>query len=289
MWFLFAFSFALITSVNLMIAKKLMQDMNEYLLLWLSGILTLPFLFFIVVFFYQIPKLDMTFWANILVIIILNSFAAVFAYKAIKISDVSLVSPISAFNPVFTAIISYIFLQELLSSKGVIGITLVCVGAYILQLSKKSKGLLEPLRALLRHKGVQLSMAAYFIWAITPVFQKTAIFHTTPSVPPFASMMGLVGTTLIFTSPAIKFSENWLPLARRHIKLLILLGLLGGVGQTVAFIAFSLTNLGFATAVFKLSIIFSVLFGWIFLKEQNIKERILGSMVMLLGVILLVI
>ena len=289
MWFIFALSFAFITSLTIILAKKVMQDMNEYSFLWFSGIFAIPFLLFIVVFFYQIPKLDLAFWINTLVSTILNSFAAVFAYKAIKMSDVSLVAPISAFNPAFTAIISYIFLQEAISSKGITGIILICSGAYLLQLSKKSKDPLEPLKVLLTHKGVQLSLLAYLIWAITPIFQKLAIIHTSPQVPPFASMIGLIGTTLIYTFPAIKFSNNLVVLAKRHIKLLLTVGFLGGISQAVAFIAFNLTTLGYATAIFKLSIIFSVILGGIFFIEHNIKERILGSTVMLLGIILLVI
>lgn len=52
--------------------------------------------------------------------------------------------------------------------------------------------------------------------------------------------------------------------------------------------AFSLTKLGYATAIFTLSMPFTVILGWLFFKEKDIKARFLGSVVMLIGVILLV-
>lgn len=287
MWFPFALSFALTTSISIIIAKKVMSGMNEYLFLWLSGIFTIPFLLTIVIIFYQIPKVDQTFWINTAAATILNVFAAIFAYRAIKMSEVSLVSPISAFNPVFTAIISFITLNEIIGLKAGVGIVLICIGAYLLQISKSSKGVLQPLKALLANKGVQLSMVAYFLWAITPTFQKVSILHTNPQVPPFASLAGMIGATLIYSVPALNTSKDIIKLTKKYLKLLFLIAVLGALGQAAAFVAFSLTNLGFATAVFKLSMIFSVILGWLFFKEHNIKERLLGSTVMLVGVLLL--
>lgn len=288
MWFPFALSFALITSISVVIAKKVMSEMNEYLYLWITGIFTIPFLLFLIIIFFQIPKFDNIFLINTLASITINIFASILAYKAIRISEISLISPISAFNPVFTAVISYVTLGEQIGVRGGVGIMLICLGAYLLQLSKSSKGILKPIEALFTNKGVQFSLIAYFLWAIAPTFQKIAILHTTPQVPPFTSLVGLVGTTFAYTFLFNKFPKNSVKLTKKYVKLLLIIGILAAVGQVAAMIAFSLTQLGFATAIFKLSIIFSVILGWLFFKEHDIKERLLGSLTMLIGVILLI-
>lgn len=287
MWFFFALTFAATSSLGVILAKRIMRGMDEYLYLWLGGIFTIPFLFLIIIYFYQIPRIDNVFLFVISVSILLDVLAAIFAYRAIRISEVSLVAPISAFNPVFTAIISLIVLGEAVNLRGWAGILLVCVGAYILQLSKKQKGLFYPIKTLLTHKGVVLSLIAYFIWAITPIFQKTAILHTSPQVPPFASFAGMLGTNIIFGLIAAKFSKIQFSVIKNFLPLLLFVGVLGGVGQASAFIAFSLTNLGFATSIFKLSMIFTVILGSLFFRERDIKDRLLGSIVMLIGVIFL--
>ncbi len=288
MWFPYALSFALITSVTVILAKKVMMGMNEYLYLFLTGLFTIPVLFFIIVKFYTIPNIDQTFWVNTGASTVLNVFAAICAYRAIKIAEVSLISPISAFNPIFTAIISLLTIHEVINPKGWLGIFLICLGAYFLQRTKSTKNFLEPIKLFFSNQAIRLSLIAYFLWALTPIFQKVSILHTDPQVPPFASFVGMIGTTLIYTAPALKFSKNILGLTKKYLKLLILIAILSAIGQAVAFIAFSLTNLGFATAVFKLSMLFTVLLGWLFFKEHDIKERLLGSTVMLLGVLLLV-
>lgn len=289
MWLVYALVFALTTSFSVLIAKRIMRDVDEYLYLALSSLFALPFLFLIVIYFYQIPQVDEIFIRSIIISSGIGVLGAIFAYRAIRISDVSLVSPISAFNPVFTAIVSFLILKEFLSSKDIMGILLVCAGAYLLELSRVRKSLFSPVRALVSHKGVQLSFIAYFIWAITPIFEKTAIMHTTPQVPPFVSLVGFSISSIIFSSLAkarskIKFTD-----IKGFIPVFLAIGFLGGLGQTTAMLAFSVGSLGLVTSIFKLSIIFTTILGWVLFKEQNIKNRLLGSSVMILGVIFLVV
>lgn len=229
----------------------------------------------------------MFFYLSLLVSATIGFFAVILAYKAIRTSELSLVSPLSAFNPVFTAIIALLFLNESISSKGWIGIFLIVLGAYLTKLGDLRAGIFQPFKSLLSHRGVQMSLAAYFIWAITPIFEKNAILHTNPSVPPFASMFGFVIITIMLLPFVYKKSKNVVKNVRRHLKLFVLIAVVQGIGQSAAFMAFSLTNLGYATAVFKLSMVFTVILGWLIFKEKDLKQRVLGSAVMLSGVILL--
>ena len=288
MWFIFALFFAIVTSITVFLAKKIMQETGEYLFLLISNLFSIPVLLFLIVSFYQLPKVDGIFWVFSLTSIAISLIGGVLAYRAIKIEDISLVSPIAAFNPVFTAIISFIFLNEIITLKGWLGIGLICCGAYLLEISKLKGGLFKPVSSLFRNKGVQLSFMAYFLWAITPLLQKSAIVHTYPLVPPYVSLIGMMGTVLILTAICRRSLFKGIKFARKYLVLFSLLGILGGVGQVAAMVAFSSINLGFATAVFKLSILFTVILGWLFFKEKNIKDRLLGSSVMLGGVLLLV-
>lgn len=288
MWFIYALTFALLSSLGTIIAKKILRKADVYSGLWLHNLFTIPFLFVIILIFFRIPRVDQSFSFSVACSIGLDVIAALLAYKALKMSEISLVNPISSFNPVFTTLISYFALGEKIPLQGIAGILLIVIGAYLLQITKIKQGFFAPFKALLTHKGVRYSLIAYFIWAITPIFQKNAILHTTPQVPPFVSLAGLLGVTLVYTPLVKKHSRNILSITKSFLGLFILGGLMASLGQTFAYLAFSLTNLGIATAVFKLSMIFTVVFGWIFFKEHNIKERLLGSFVMLLGISLLV-
>jgi drug/metabolite transporter (DMT)-like permease len=289
MWFTFALTFAFTTSLGGILSKRILKELDELTFIFLSFIFTAPFLLILLLAFYQIPKVDTTFFLAIASSVILDVIAFYLAIKAIKMSEISLVNPISSFNPVFASIIAFFVLGERLSIQGIVGILIIVIGAYVLQVSSRKKGYLEPLIKLFSHKGVQMSLGAYFLWSITPIFQKIAINHTTPSAPPFASFAGLLGGLTIYgffsLYKKISIKKNIVKFA----KLFTLIGVLGGLGQSAAFITFSLTNLGIAVAVFKLSMIFTVILGWLVFKEKEIKSRLFGSIIMLVGIILLVV
>ncbi|MFC1625146.1 EamA family transporter [Patescibacteria group bacterium] len=289
MWFFYAISYALIVSVYLLIYKKILSESDEYLVLLSSAIFTMPVILIIVIFFYGFPQFDSTFIYSSIVSICMGSLAAILAYRALKISDISLVKPISAFNPVFTALISYFALKEIIKPIGWLGIFLVVFGAYILNLKSLKKNLIAPFRTFIKNKGVRLSLIAYFLWSITPIFEKISIKHTFPLTPPFVALVGYFGTSLIYFPLVIKKSKNPIKIVIKNLKLFIIGGILAGIAQSFAYITFSLTSLGIATAVFKTSIIFTVLIGSVFFKEKNIIQRFIGSLVMLAGVVLLVI
>lgn len=289
MWFWYALAFALLSSIGTIIAKKVMKSVDHYTFLLINSIFIAPFLLIFALYFYGIPKLDTTFWIVTLLGTAISVFAAILAYKAIRESEISLVGPLSAFNPIFTTIVSFFTLKELISLNDILGILLIVLGAYALQFSKNKNGLLAPIVALSTYKGVRLTLVANLLWAITPTFEKTAIFHTFPQNPSFAAMIGQIIAIAIYIPLVGKLSKNPVQAFKLNYKWFLLAGLLGGLGITFAFIAYSTSPLGISTAVFKLSILFTVLFGWVFFKEKDIKEKLLGTIIMLLGVTLIVI
>lgn len=289
MWFFSALIVALLTSISMILAKHIMKEMNERVYLFISNLFAIPLLFFIVIYFYRIPTIDNVFIISMILSTIIGVIAALLAYRAIRFSEISLVSPLSAFNPLVTAIFAFIILNEGFTNKASVGVVLICFGSYLLNLSQTRNGRwFAPVLYLFKNKWILMSFMAYFLWAITPLFEKIAILHTAPTTPPFVSLVGLISTNLIFGALSLKGYKSSINKIKKYIPLFLLIGVIGAIGQSLAMISFSLTNPGYSTAIFKLSIIFNVIFGWIFFKEQNIKDRLLGSMVMLGGVLLLV-
>lgn len=289
MWFWYALGFAILSSFGIIIAKKVMGTVDQYTYLLINGLFTAPTLLIIALIFFGIPTFDTTFWTVTLIGTSISVFAAILAYKAIRESEISLISPISAFNPAFTAIISFFTLKEVISLKNIFGIVIIVSGTYLLQLSKSQKGFFKPIKTLFTHKGVRLSLFAQFLWAVTPSFEKTAILHTFPQNPSFAAFIGQIIAIFIYIPLVWKLSKNPIKSFKLNFKWFLIAGLISGLAISFAFIAYNLANLGVVTAVFKLSMVFTVFFGWFFFKEKNIKDKLLGTFVMLAGVTLLVI
>lgn len=261
--------------------------MSLFLLILAQGVFLSPFMLFIILFSGEIPHPFSSFYSLVFIAAILDFFAAIFSIYAIKTSPISLIAPISSFNPVFTTIIAFFTLHEILSTTKLLGILIIVLGTYLLNISELKGGLFAPFKKLFTNRGVLFFLLANLIWAITPIFQKQAIFQTKPAIPLFTSFFeGLVVTTF-FIPVVLAKTKNQIPQIQKNWKLLLFLGFFGALAQWAAFTAFSLASLGVVTAIFKLSTLFTVILGGVFLKEERIKERLLGASVMLLGAILL--
>ena len=59
-----------------------------------------------------------------------------------------------------------------------------------------------------------------------------------------------------------------------------------GHGPLFGFTAIALGLVGYVTALFKLSSVLTIVWAWLFLGEEQIQQRLLGTGVMLLGGIL---
>src|SRR3989344_6762229 len=115
MWFFYAFGFAITTAMSNLIAKSMLKKMDEYQYLFLVGLVGIPTVLIIVLTFFQIPKFNDIFLITSFLSVAIGVVAAILAFQAIKISEISLVAPIASFNPVFTAIISFLVLGESIS------------------------------------------------------------------------------------------------------------------------------------------------------------------------------
>jgi drug/metabolite transporter (DMT)-like permease len=220
---------------------------------------------------------------------VLDALAFIASTIAIKRSSISLLAPISSFNPVFTTLFAIVGLGEIPTFTRLLGIIIVVIGAYLLNIQDLKEGILMPFKKLFADKSVQLFLFANVIWGLTPIFQKQALLSTMPHAPLFVSLIGF----FVMTISILPFVYNQLPkisgfIVQNYNVMWFVLIALGGVTSTAAaFTVFSLTNVGYATAVFKLSVLFTVLGGAFFFKEKNIKQRLFASVVMLLGTMLL--
>lgn len=289
MWFYYALTFAISSSLITIIAKNILSEVNEYLFIWLQRIFTILFLSVAIIFLFKIPHTDLTFWIVMLFSSLLSALGAFCDYKAIKISEVSLIAPIAAFNPIFTTIISFVFLKEQIGILGVVGITVIVIGAYLLKLSEAKNDFLAPIKALYNSPGVRLALLGSVVWSINPILFKIAISHTTPNTPPFISFIGLSVSGILFTPFLFKLSKNNFPKVKNFLFAFLGIGVLGAVGEIAGFNAYNMANLGYVTAIFRLSMVFTVIFGWIFYKEKGIEDKLLGTLIMLVGVVLLVV
>jgi uncharacterized membrane protein len=287
MWIIFALGAALLASVNPIISKRLLADTDVSVVAWAGQAFGLPLLALnLFLFFGPLPRVDGWFFFGILGSAILNTLAHLAATQALKEGDASLVAPLFVFSPAVTLLVSSVALREIPSPVPLIGVGLVILGAYLLALSSW-RAVLAPLQVIAYQRSVWLAIAASVFWGITPVFEKTAILHTFPENPTAAAFGALLALVIILF-PIMQWSaKHSASQIRARWRGFAALGVIGGIAPLFGYAAFSLGLVGYVSALFKMSSVFALLWAFIFLREKDVKSRLPGALVIVIGAILI--
>lgn len=286
-WFWLALAFAILTSFTGPVVKKIILNTELFLSILFSGISVVLSLLLLMVFVGGFQIISPTFLKLVFIAAILDSIATISSYSAVKISPISLLAPISSFNPLFTTIIASISLNETLSPVKYLGIIVIVMGTYILNISEFKKGIFLPFKKLFTNKGVLFFLLANLLWAFTPIFQKQAIFQTKPSSPLFTSLIENIIIIAFFIPIVLIKTKKQFHKIKNTWKLFLIVGPIGALATWVGLTAFSIAPLGPVTAIFKISTLLTIGWGLIFFKEERILERLLGAIVMIIGTVLL--
>ncbi len=98
-------------------------------------------------------QLDRVFVLALLASAVLNWAATALSTKALAQADASLVGPLLNFNPAFTLLIAIVTLGEIPGIRQTLGVAIILIGAYLLEVKQARTGLLVPLQVLLHQPG----------------------------------------------------------------------------------------------------------------------------------------
>jgi uncharacterized membrane protein len=241
------------------------------------------------------PHVDGIFVAALLASVILSFAATLLSTYALAQADASLVSPLLTFNPAFTLLIAWFSLGETPGIRQTIGVGLVLLGAYLLEVEEVRTALLAPLQVLFHRAGALLAVIASALWGATTVLEKLAIEHMAPPTGPFVALLGTALMVVLLTPGTFFSARRTGPPARKgrwsglraHPRALSVAIVLAGTAPLFGFTAIALGLVGYVTALFKLSSVLTIVWAWLFLGEEQIRQRLLGAGVMLLGGILI--
>ena len=300
-----------LTSFLPILNKRLLRDARPALVAWVVNAASLPILLAGTLLLTQcsvtslhgsipfsctarLPHVDGIFVAALVASALLNWAATLLSTLALARADASLVSPLLTFNPAFTLLLAWPTLGETPGLRQTIGVAVVLGGAYLLEVEEARTGLLAPLRVLLRRPGTLLAIVASALWGATTVLEKLAIEHVTPPSGPLVALLGTFLLVILLTPGVFRSSRpeqpsptrgTWQGL-RSHAQALFAAIALAGVAPLFGFTAIALGLVGYVTTLFKLSAIFAILWARWFLGEGQMRSRLLGACVMVIGGVL---
>jgi len=285
-WILLALIAALTGGTSDALTKKALQLHDEYTVAWIRQLVVVlllsPCLFFI-----PVPPLNEDFYKAFFFALPFEVIAYIFYMKAIKISTLSLTVPFLSLTPVCLIIIPYIMFGELVSFWGGIGILMIALGSYTLNLKELSKGFLEPIKAIGMEKGSVFMIIVAILYGLTNTFGKQAINHSS------ALFFGVTYNLAFFIvlSPVIfKIGRIHLRgrICKESLKISVLPGLFSAITVIFYTIAMSLANVAYTVAVCRLSLLIGVIYGHFLFKETGFQERLVGTSLMLAGFLIIV-
>lgn len=302
-WIVLSILTAFSQSLRDVFSKKKLHRIDEYSIAFLMGIFSIIFVFIFLIlakntsiekifpdsasvfFIPQFEELSVSFWEALFINGTLNLIATVVYLKAIKHSELSVTIPMLAFTPVFLIFTSPIILgkSELPNLISLVGILLVVFGSYLLNINERHLGFWKPFRALLKENGPKLMLLVAFIWSITSIYDKvgsreTSSIFWTLSVHFYINIF--IGIILIFRR--LKKIETF---KISHIKEIIPIGLFSSLTSLFQMTAVQLALVANVISIKRTSIVISTIFGYLFFREKNIRSRMLGASIMVLGVI----
>jgi uncharacterized membrane protein len=263
-----------------------MQENEEWItgtiLLAISGLVLLP-----IFLTQETPPVSVELVVLLLITVPLEVGAYYTLLSALRRAPLSLVLPLLAFTPVFTVLTSAAVVGDRVSAEGFLGIGLVTAGAYLLNADLVSRRLTDPIWALVSSSGARRMLLVAFMWSLTSSLGRrgTLLYGALPF-----GILDVYGMLALFTAiTCLRAVQKTLTFNfdRRTCILFLMAGLSMAAMEITHFTAISLAPVPYMISVKRLSLVFGVIIGWIVFGERNIRYRLMGTCVMLSGILFL--
>lgn len=242
----------------------------------LSGLFSLA-----LIFYSGLPPKEM--WLFAIVSMLLEAIYFILLCIAYTDHDFSLVYPIArGAAPALLVLWSAIFLREQLTAGGYIGLAMITGGIILIGATTllQNKGEKPHLKGILTALSVALVISIY-------TFIDGLAVKQTPALPYGLSMFVMVP---FVTTPYLvnrygieSFKRTW----KNYRTYLLMGGVLGLVAYMLALFAYTIAPLSYSGAIREVSAVIGAFLGWRFLKEEMGGIRLLGSVVVFVGVMVI--
>lgn len=281
LWLLLGLTAALSQSFADLFSKRALSDADPYIVMLAFQLYALPVLALIFLLS-GLPEITAGFFTALLVSGTLNILAVALYIKAFQHADLSLVAPLIAFTPLFLLLTSPLILGEMPGVRGLAGVAAIVAGAYVL--NAHERGILAPIKALVRERGSRYMLLAAFVFSITSNYDKIGVQSSSPFFWSFAN-----GTYIMAGLFLLAFWKRRRQLGTvvKRAKRLAPIGTFVAFTVTAQMVAIELAFVAYVIALKRLSTLLSALWGWLILHERHPAERLAAAALMVAGAALI--
>lgn len=279
-WTLFALIAAFSLGMTEYLTKKASKNFDAFSLSWARNILALP-VFFGLLFYYGVPTIDPIFWKLLLFSVPLELIVGYTFFRAITLTPLSLVLPMTTLSTVFIALGAFFINGEPLKVIYLWAFSLIVLGAYFIQEKRKISWKILSNRG--SELGILLMILSTMIFGLNVPIGDRMVSASSEFL--YLSIhFGIF--VLLFTPIFLKKTVNSKRDFMHNLPDLILVGLFNGAFLATLWIAFKNGPAAPISAIVDLSVLIAVLLGGTLLNEKGLKRRLSASAVMVLGAVI---
>lgn len=285
MWILFAIGSAFFAGITAILAKIGVKNVNSNVATAIRTVVILIFSWIMVLItnsYQEIAFVD----EETLIFLILSGIATGLSwlcyYRALQIGDVNKVVAIDKSSIVLTIILAFIILDEKITFIKFISIIIIVIGTYLM-IDKKNEAEYKKNRGWL-----MFALLSAIFASLTSILGKIGINNIN-------SNLGTAIRTIIVLIMAwivvfvTKSNKEIKKIDKRSLKFIILSGITTGLSWLCYYRALQDGYASVVVPLDKFSIVFTVVFSYIFLKEKLNKKAFLGFLLIILGTLCLII
>ena len=184
---------------------------------------------------------------------------------------------------IYSAVIftGYILLDEILNVWGLLGVLSIAIGGYVLNIEPgKGRGILGPIKAVMREPGSWRMLLAAIIFSFCGVLGRMAVLHSSPLFFPFTFFpaLGACFVLIGFLTGQVRAFILW-----QRPGLALLAGLCVTMENLFHHLSIAMVKAAYMLAVKRLNTLISVIYGGVIFKEKNLLMRLAGTILMIMG------
>ena len=236
-------------------------------------------------FFINWARFDIIFWQNVLLAGIIGAIGNWFLVEALKCGELSVLGPINSYKSIISLIFAFLLLGEIPTFVQFLGIFFIIFGSYFIFDGSSEK--ISP-KIFLR-RDIKFRLLALVFTALEAVFIKKIILMSDV----FTSFVLWCFSSALFSFVILVFLKSKIVAdffisVKKSLVSFLALCFCMFLMQFSTNIVFERMNVPCALALFQLSSLLSVFFGWRYFSEKNLKRKILGTTIMILGSIVVI-
>jgi drug/metabolite transporter (DMT)-like permease len=302
LWVILAIIGAISNSAYYIIIKNHITDRDPRILTALGMLISAVMLLFISAA-QGFPLIGPEYYRAVIISGILNIIGLSLIFRALESSDLSLSMPMLSFTPVFLIGTSYLLLHEVPSAAGALGICIIVSGSYVLNISAEHKHLLDPVKSMVQNRGSWYMLIVAFLFAASINYDKIAMLNSDPVFGMAFTLLIISGAFAVIVALSNRSAGRSLQLPvdrdpcpsgyqnpvslRPYLVPAIMAGIFLTAECISINIAYTLQIAPYVIAIKRLGIIFMVLYGTLLCAEDEVRTRLLGSVLMVGGAVII--